>query len=100
MIEMRIYHWHPAAFFAFRGGAWALMRNLLKDGGAVEKDFNVERAKSQERAEMLYIVRNQQCQWVPDLFPIAWQENASPHLECDRCMDNAWENSGSRGCKL
>eukprot|EP00959_Pyramimonas_sp_CCMP1952_P193261 4041348-Pyramimonas_sp.AAC.1 len=49
---------------------------------------------------MMHKVWNQQCQWVSDLLPIDWQENASPYLEYDLLMENAWDYLESRGCKL
>eukprot|EP00959_Pyramimonas_sp_CCMP1952_P207948 4349916-Pyramimonas_sp.AAC.1 len=46
---------------------------------------------------MIDKVRNQQCQLFPDIFPIAWQENASPHPEWDPSVEHAWEYLESRG---
>eukprot|EP00959_Pyramimonas_sp_CCMP1952_P407893 8548207-Pyramimonas_sp.AAC.1 len=62
----------------------------MDDGEVVDKYFNAERAKSPGRADMMRKVRNQQCQWVSDLLPIARQENASPHLEHDPSTEKAW----------
>eukprot|EP00959_Pyramimonas_sp_CCMP1952_P068335 1426242-Pyramimonas_sp.AAC.2 len=101
MIEMRIYHWHPAAFFANGSSSWTLTRFFwTEDGEVVDKYFNVERTESQERADMIDYVRNQQCQWVSDFFPTDWQEHVSPYLEYDPSMENAWEYFENSGCKL
>eukprot|EP00959_Pyramimonas_sp_CCMP1952_P179890 3761645-Pyramimonas_sp.AAC.1 len=59
---MRIYHWHPAAFFPTGGSTWTLVRNLLEGGEAVDKLVNVDRTKDQQRADMMNNVRGQQCQ--------------------------------------
>eukprot|EP00959_Pyramimonas_sp_CCMP1952_P289998 6065290-Pyramimonas_sp.AAC.1 len=62
MIEMRVYHWAPAAFHA-NVGAWALMRNLLEGDEAVDEYVNVERTRDQRRMKETNRVREEQCKW-------------------------------------
>eukprot|EP00959_Pyramimonas_sp_CCMP1952_P225402 4713951-Pyramimonas_sp.AAC.1 len=41
MTLVRIYHWHPAAYHAYGGGAWTGLRDLLEEGEAVDKYCDV-----------------------------------------------------------
>eukprot|EP00959_Pyramimonas_sp_CCMP1952_P380096 7962758-Pyramimonas_sp.AAC.1 len=70
MTETRTYHCRFAAHHAHGGGAWTILRRLLEEGEAIDKYFNVGRLSGEERIELIDKVRNQQCQWVPDISPI------------------------------
>eukprot|EP00959_Pyramimonas_sp_CCMP1952_P447125 9361517-Pyramimonas_sp.AAC.1 len=48
----------------------------------------------------MHQVRNQRCQWVPDLLPIERQENISPYLDHDQSSQNVWEYLGRTVCQL
>eukprot|EP00959_Pyramimonas_sp_CCMP1952_P192938 4034162-Pyramimonas_sp.AAC.1 len=74
MTEVRIYHWHPAAYHTYGGGAWAILRHFLEEGEAVDNVCNVERLRSKRGAGLVDEVMNHQCEWVSGLSPIEWRE--------------------------